>query len=567
LTDLILLHAPSVYDFRQKTILYGPVSDLIPPSPVFEMYPIGFSSIAEYLERAGYQVRIVNLAVRMLNDRKFSAEAMIKRLRAPVFGIDLHWLLHSHGAIEVAKIVKKYHPEAKVIFGGFSASYFYKELFQYPEIDYVIRGDSTEEPFKQLMDCIINDKEPEAVPNLVWRDSRGKLQENPFSHVPTDLSDIMVAHYNSIVRSVIRYHDLASYLPFKDWLRYPITAVFTCRGCTQNCAICGGSAAAFSNFYNRRKVAFRSADLVMQDVKQIEHFSKGPIFILGDLRQPGEDFAHKTLHLLQKAGVKNQLIFELFSPASRDILHQMSLASANFCLEISPESHDPEVRKAAGRDYSNHDLEQTLSDALEAGCGRLDVFFMIGLPKQTPQSVMDTIDYCGFLLEKFKGDKRLSLFIAPLSPFLDPGSLGFEYPERYGYHVLFRTLEEHRQALIAPSWKYSLNYETKWMTRQQIVDIAYEAILALNRLKAKYGIISKQMAEAEERRIQAAEEMAHRIDDILSGGNSEELGLLKAEVDKINTFPVSDKIELELPVGFIKLKPLSALWSWLTKKQ
>jgi len=567
LTDLILLHAPSVYDFRQKTILYGPVSDLIPPSPVFEMYPIGFSSIAEYLERAGYQVRIVNLAVRMVNDRKFSAETMIKRLRAPVFGIDLHWLVHSHGAIEVAKIVKRYHPEAKVIFGGFSASYFYKELFQYPEIDYVIRGDSTEEPFKQLMDCIINGKEPKAVPNLVWRDSQGKLQENPFSHVPTDLSDIMVAHYNSIVRSVIRYHDLASYLPFKDWLRYPITAVFTCRGCTQNCAICGGSAAAFGNFYNRRKVAFRSADLVMQYVKQIEHFSKGPIFILGDLRQPGEDFAHKTLHLLQKAGVKNQLIFELFSPASRDILHQMSLASANFCLEISPESHDPEVRKAAGRNYSNHDLEQTLGDALEAGCGRLDVFFMIGLPKQTPQSVMDTIDYCDFLLEKFKGDKRLSFFIAPLSPFLDPGSLGFEYPERYGYHVLFRTLEEHRQALIAPSWKYSLNYETKWMTRQQIVDTAYEAILALNRLKAKYGIISKQMAEAGERRIQAAEEMAHRIDDILSRGDSEELGLLKAEVDKINAFPVSDKIELELPVGFIKLKPLSALWSWLTKQK
>ena len=55
-TDLILLHAPSVYDFRQKTILYGPVSDLIPPSPVFEMYPIGLTSIAEYLEKAGYRV-------------------------------------------------------------------------------------------------------------------------------------------------------------------------------------------------------------------------------------------------------------------------------------------------------------------------------------------------------------------------------------------------------------------------------------------------------------------------------------------------------------------------------
>ena len=126
--DLILLHAPSVYDFRQKTILYGPVSDLIPPSPVFEMYPIGFASIAEYLKRAGYEVRIVNLAVRMLNDSKFDAEAMIKRLKSPVFGIDLHWMVHCHGAIEIARLVKKHHPEAKVLFGGFSSSYFYTTL-------------------------------------------------------------------------------------------------------------------------------------------------------------------------------------------------------------------------------------------------------------------------------------------------------------------------------------------------------------------------------------------------------------------------------------------------------
>ncbi|GAG40680.1 unnamed protein product, partial [marine sediment metagenome] len=195
----------------------------------------------------------------------------------------------------------------------------------------------------------------------------------------------------------------------------------------------------------------------------------------------------------------------------------MGLSCPKFCLEISPESHDPKVRKAAGRNYSNQALEQTLSDALDAGCGRLDVFFMIGLPRQTPQSVMDNIDYCDYLFQKFGGDKRLSLFIAPLSPFLDPGSLGFEQPERYGYRILFRTLEEHRQALIAPIWKYSLNYETEWMTRQQIVDTAYEAILRLNHVKAKYGIISKEMAEAGEQRIKAAQEMLHRIDDMLSG--------------------------------------------------
>jgi hypothetical protein len=59
-SDLILLHAPSVYDFRKKSILYGPISDVIPSTPVFEMYPIGFSSLLEYLYQRGMKVRIIN---------------------------------------------------------------------------------------------------------------------------------------------------------------------------------------------------------------------------------------------------------------------------------------------------------------------------------------------------------------------------------------------------------------------------------------------------------------------------------------------------------------------------
>ena len=180
---------------------------------------------------------------------------------------------------------------------------------------------------------------------------------------------------------------------------------------------------------------------------------------------------------------------------------------------------------------------------------------------------MGTVDYCDHLLRKFRGDKRLSLFIAPLAPFLDPGSLGFEQPERYGYRILFRTLEEHRQALLQPTWKYSLNYETEWMTRQQIVETTYEATRRLTRLKAKHGNISRKLAEAEERRIQEAWEMMRRIDELLPSDNfEEELRRLKPAVDRINGYPVGDKIQLELPLGWIKLKPWRALWSLMTKR-
>ena len=58
------------------------------------------------------------------------------------------------------------------------------------------------------------------------------------------------------------------------------------------------------------------------------------------------------------------------------------------------------------------------------------------------------------------------------------------------------TLEEHRRLLVAPSWKYVLNYETRWMNRHQLVDATYAAGKRLNRIKAEYGLIPVRQAEA-----------------------------------------------------------------------
>ena len=168
---MVFLHAPSVYDFRKKPIFYGPVSDVIPSSPVFEMYPIGFMTISAQLIAAGYRTRIVNIAGQMLADQKFDAEKKIKGIDADVYGIDLHWMPHAHGAIELAKIVKKYHPDAKVEFGGLTSSYFYDELIRRPEIDLVMRGDTTEVPTVKLLDALSRGGDLSEVPNLVWKDA------------------------------------------------------------------------------------------------------------------------------------------------------------------------------------------------------------------------------------------------------------------------------------------------------------------------------------------------------------------------------------------------------------
>ena len=96
---------------------------LVPSTPVFEMYPIGFTTMAEYLERHGLPRRILNLAVRMLDDHGSTRKHSSRLCRPAAFGIDLHWLPHAHGALAVAEIAKRYHPDIPIIFGGFSATY------------------------------------------------------------------------------------------------------------------------------------------------------------------------------------------------------------------------------------------------------------------------------------------------------------------------------------------------------------------------------------------------------------------------------------------------------------
>jgi radical SAM superfamily enzyme YgiQ (UPF0313 family) len=179
--DLVLLHAPSVWDFREEVILQGPLADVIPSTTQFEMYPIGMTSIAAYLEANNYNVRMVNLAYRMLRKPGYDVPARIASLDAAVFGIDLHWLPHANGALGVAELVKTIHPDAKVLLGGLSASYFHLELMEDPAVDFVLRGDSTEEPCRQLLQALREGTPLEAVENLTWRRPDGTVVVNPLT--------------------------------------------------------------------------------------------------------------------------------------------------------------------------------------------------------------------------------------------------------------------------------------------------------------------------------------------------------------------------------------------------
>jgi len=346
--DVVLIHPPSVYDFRDRTIFYGPISDVIPSSPVFEMYPIGFLTMAAYLRRHGYRVRIINLALLMMRSRRFRPETLLRRLRPKLFGIDLHWLPHAHGGPEVAKLLKQLHPEIPIVFGGISASYFHRELIEDPSIDFVLRGSVTEpcllalvraiDGVRQLAaaaDCgsslprwqataIQGGGKPphsfEDVPNLTWKRA-GEVVVNPATFVPRSLDDF-TPDLGMMIGSVVGRLDFWTSVPFHSWWRHPITAVFTVRGCSHRCVTCGASAASFDRFMPGAHPLLRSPGNIAMLVNDLASFTRAPIFLVGDLRDGGDAYANAVLDALAKAPVKNRIIVELLTPPGSELIER-----------------------------------------------------------------------------------------------------------------------------------------------------------------------------------------------------------------------------------------------------
>jgi radical SAM superfamily enzyme YgiQ (UPF0313 family) len=311
-----------------------------------------------------------------------------------------------------------------------------------------------------------------------------------------------------------------------------------------------------------------------QDIFNISDHLHAPVMIIGDIFQPGEEYGFTFLHEMKRRPIPNHIAFEFFVPPSRTQLQRIAESISNFNIEISPESHDEEVRKTFGRPYNNQSLERMLGDAIDLGSKRIDLFFMTGLPKQTYQSVLETVDYCRSLLERFHSYNKLFPFISPLAPFLDPGSTVFEAPEKHGYRLLYRTVEEHRQALLAPSWKYILNYETEWMNRDEIVYSTYEAGKRLNRLKAEFGLIDPKTADSVERRLEGAVKVMKEIDRIMALPDAKERKIALESVfgghlslQHYSMSTICEKKELEWPTRFIRMNFIKILKTLLVRRK
>ena len=87
--DLVLIHAPAFFDFRERRDIYFPflgTSGDVPITPLYEYFPVGFKTLQRFLGERGHDVRIINLSSVLLRFPKLDFDALLRALDAPVVG-------------------------------------------------------------------------------------------------------------------------------------------------------------------------------------------------------------------------------------------------------------------------------------------------------------------------------------------------------------------------------------------------------------------------------------------------------------------------------------------------
>jgi clorobiocin/coumermycin A biosynthesis protein CloN6/CouN6 len=485
--DLFLLHAPSVYDFRERDDMlfaYLSDSDSVNVTSIYEMYPIGWFSIKQRLADHGLDAKIVNVASLMLMYPDLDVRRLLRGLEAPIFGFDLHWMTQCHGAIELAAALKQEHPDALTIFGGISATYYASQLITYPSVDVVVQGYDTLDPVTELVARVSSgNRDFSSIPNLLYKVD-GEVQASGFTHKPA-------TNYNNARNDWSYYRDTPSGSPLASKLIMTLPNT----GCAHDCGWCGGSKFAYRNIMDVRKTLIqKDNDLIIEELRTMGEAAKRTSIYALQCYSEGKGRMHAYLDAVKEVGY-NSVSFEQFNLTPPDTLKKMG-ESTDAYIMLSPESHDPKISAAAGRGtYTMEQMEEWIPRALDAGVKGVMIWFFIGMPYQDRQSVMDTIAYSERLIRKFGGWKALPL-ICPMVPFLDPGCRFFEEPEQNGYRIFHRTLEEHRQAMVEPLWHRRLNYETQWLNRRELQDVSYEAISRLVEIKGEYGVLPSEFCQA-----------------------------------------------------------------------
>lgn len=398
MASIFLANAPYSLDDRYGKL--APVGATLPH--------LGLLMLGAVLREAGHKVRIIDASAQGLAYEQTLEKA--KKFKPHIIALTAVTpsLLKT---VKLAEMMKKALPKVPVVIGGPHFTAVPEQtLLDYPVFDYGVVGEG-ENTLKELVETLSADKTLLDVSGVAFREN-GKVIFGAPRPVIKDLDSLPFPEWDLLDGFPRHYHPAL----FK-YKKLPSTHLISARGCPNKCIFCDTS--VFS-----RQIRFHSAEYVLEMIGWlVNNFGLREIIFEDDQFLIKKGRVAEICEGLLKAnwGISWCCSGRVNSVNDIDLLKLMKRSG---CWQVSYgiESGSQEILDFAKKGTTIAQIVNAVRLTNEAGILSKG-YFIFGLPRETEQSMRNTINFA-----KSIPLNDMSAFI--LTPF--PGSEMFDIAEQHG---------------------------------------------------------------------------------------------------------------------------------------
>ena len=362
---ILLIHPPSLNPIESclpKSIEKG--RGFIPP--------LGLMSIAAYLKKyTDYQIEILDAQVEQLNHKDLKKE--IEKRKPNIVGITT-MTFTLIDVIKTAKTVKEVNPGTKVILGGPHPTIYPEETAKLKEVDFCIIGEG-EKPTLEAIKNIDNINKLKEIKGIAFQNKNEIINTGQADFIKT-LDELPFP-----ARHLVPYKKYFSSISSN----FPITIIFTSRGCPYKCLFCDRPQLG-------KTFRARSAKNVVDEMEECQKMGIKEIFIYDDTfgidRQRVLDICNEIVK--RKLNIAWDIRTRV-DTVDKEMLTKMKKAGCQR-IHYGVEAGTQKILNVLKKGITLEQVEKAFKLTKKIGIETAG-YFMIGSPTETKQDILKTIKF------------------------------------------------------------------------------------------------------------------------------------------------------------------------------
>ncbi len=350
--------------------------------PTIPMLPLGVAYLAAALEKAHWNVKVVDLTFTMEQHLDLpQLQHTILRLHPDIVGLSSFTSTIS-SIYQIANAIKHARPEVSLVLGGPHATALpYRTLQECPELDAVIVGEG-EQSFPQYVEAWVARESPQqlaAIPGIMINDGH-QIRGNPTPVYVSNLDSLPLPARHLFNRK--QYADCSHYFDAKN---PPVTSMITSRGCPHACLYC-------ARVNSGHRFRTRSPENILRELLELRNDGYREIQIVDDDFTEDRDRVLKLCQLIRQQ--KLDLSFNLLGGLRVDKVDEELLAhmydAGCYMIHFGAESGDDAVLQYNRKGVTANQIIEAVRLAKKVGYTVI-IYIIIGLPGSSLTSEKQTL--------------------------------------------------------------------------------------------------------------------------------------------------------------------------------